>query len=603
MKNAVGSKQDQTVARFTSEVDVALAQIAAGALPSAFETETLDFKEEKQSSGDTERMIAEAAICFANAAGGIVALGVADKIKGKEALIGAKIDPVRVKQRVYELTRPHLNVEAFRHETHPQVIIIVVPQSSDVHSDTQGRTTRRINTDCLPMSAEQQLRLKEERRGFDWSSEPSNLTIADIPDEAFALARKILSGFNDDRRNLVSLSNPDLLSALGLLTDRIRLNRAGALLFAGPEPGQSELIVYQYRATPGGEPTGVGRLNPPMVLAFSRLMDLVSARQSLTPVTLPSGQQIAIEDFPQLAVREALSNAMCHRDYNFKKPVFVDHSPAVFLVNSAGPLVSGVTTSNILTTTSRPRNPCLAKAARIIGFAEELGRGVDRMYREMIRSGRPLPRIEAAYDEVKVALVGGAPDTNIARYVLTLPEEEQNDTDTMLVLFRLCSVRTVTANSIAGFLQKSPPEVETILRRLASDQVGLLEMTRPSSKKSASVFRLKAEALKGLGAVVSYHRKSTGEIDKKVIAHVREYGKLTNKTLQNIFDIHVYKARDIISDLVQRGVLTRVSEQQRGTRVEWGPGPNFPLVRSGKARSPKGDQSLSLTLWDLDKDE
>lgn len=588
------------MARLTSEADVALSQIAAGAVPSTLESETLDFKEDKQSANDTERMIAEAAICFANAAGGLIVVGVSDKLKGRDAFVGTKIEPSKAKQRIYELTRPHLNVESFRHEVFTNIIIVIVPQSSDVHSDTQGRTTKRINTDCLPLTAEQQLRLKEERRGFDWSSEPSDAYISDIPSEAINLAKKILIGFNDDRRNLAALSVPDLLSALGLLIDRDRLNRAGAILFANPRPGDSEQIVYQYRSTPGGESVGVGRLSTPIVLAFSRLMDLVSARQSLTPVTLPSGQQVAIEDFPQLAVREAISNAICHRDYNFQQPIFVDHSPAVFLVTSAGPLVSGVTPSNILTTTSRPRNPCLAKAARILGFAEELGRGVDRMYREMIRSGRPLPRIEAAFDQVKVALVGGAPDTNIARFVLTLPEDEQNDTDTMLVLFKLCSNRTITSSSIAGFLQKSPPEAEMVLRRLASDPVGLLEMTRPSSKKSASAFRLRASALKGLGAVVTYHRKSTGEIDKKVIAHVREYGKITNKTLQNIFDIHVFKSRDIISDLVQRGILTRSSEQQRGTRVEWGPGPNFPLLKAPRVRGQKSSEPPTLPLWDAD---
>lgn len=588
------------MARLTSEADVALAQIAAGAVPGILESETLDFKEDKQSANDTERMIAEAAICFANAAGGLIVVGVADKLKGKDALIGTKLDPSRAKQRIYELTRPHLNVESYRHDKFPNLTIIIVPQSSDVHSDTQGRTTKRINTDCLPLTAEQQLRLKEERRGFDWSSQPSDSYISDISDESINLSRKILSGFNDDRRNLAALSVPDLLSSLGLLIDRDRLNKAGAILFSNPKPGDGEQIVYQYRLTPGGESAAVGRLSTPIVLAFSRLMDLVSARQSLTPVTLPSGQQITIEDFPQLAVREAISNAICHRDYNFQQPIFVDHSPGVFLVTSAGPLVSGVTPSNILTTTSRPRNPCLAKAARILGFAEELGRGVDRMYREMIRSGRPLPRIEAAFDQVKVALVGGAPDTNIARFVLTLPEDEQNDTDTMLVLFQLCTSRTITSSSIASFLQKSPAEVEMVLRRLSSEPVSLLEMTRPSSKKSASAFRLRADALKGLGAVVTYHRKSTGEIDKKVVAHVQEYGKLTNKTLQNIFDIHVFKARDIISDLVQRGILARSSEQQRGTRVEWGPGPNFPPLKSPKTKVQKSNGSPTLPLWDAD---
>ncbi len=70
------------------------------------------------------------------------------------------------------------------------------------------------------------------------------------------------------------------------------------------------------------------------------------------------------------------------------EPVHVDHSPQVLVVSSPGPLVGGVTPENILTHPSKPRNPGLARAARTVGIAEEVGRGVDRIVREMIRSGR-----------------------------------------------------------------------------------------------------------------------------------------------------------------------------------------------------------------------
>src|SRR5690606_14032407 len=185
---------------------------------------------------------------------------------------------------------------------------------------------------------------------------------------------------------------------------------------------------------PGGEPKAVQRLTPPLIQSFTRTMELVQARQTLTPVNLPSGQQIAIEGFPSDAVREALSNAICYRDYHHSSPVTVEHSPTVFNVISPGPLVAGVTPANIITTPSRPRNAALLKIARLLGLAEELGRGVDRMYREMIRSGLQAPQIDAEFDFVRVSLVGGAPDTNVARFIAGLPTDEQNDTDTMLVL-------------------------------------------------------------------------------------------------------------------------------------------------------------------------
>jgi len=225
----------------------------------------------------------------------------------------------------------------------------------------------------------------------------------------------------------------------------------------------------------------VERLEAPLLLAYERVMDLVSARRNLTPLNLPGGQQLQLEDFPELAVREALTNAIIHRDHRLDDPVVIEHSPTLFSITSPGPLVSGVTLKNILTHRSKPRNPALARAARLLGIAEEVGRGVDRMYREMIRSGRDVPGIEVDFDQVRVSLVGTAPDTHVARYVATLPESERDDTDTMLTLLYLLRRRTLTAEEIAPVLQRDADQAETVLRRLESLGVRMLEPTRQTA--------------------------------------------------------------------------------------------------------------------------
>ena len=563
----------------TSELDVALERVLNGATAADCESPTLDFKEDKSSVGDTERMIAEAAICFSNSAGGIIALGVRDKSKGANALVGTSHVPQRIKQRIYELSRPHLNVESYYHSKYQNIVVIEVPQSSEIHSDTQGRATQRINLDCVPLTPDQLVRLREERRGVDWSSERSGRFAKEISDDVIVKAKSILVRFNDERRKLANLGKSDLLNALGVIKRNGELTRAGALLFCNFPDGEPFNMTYQYRSTPGGEPKVIQRLTPPYITLFASAMELIAARRVTTPLNLPNGQQVLIEDFPSLAVREGISNAICHRDYHLDGSVILDHSPEVFVITSPGPLVSGVTINNIITTTSRPRNPALAKAARILGFAEELGRGIDRMYREMIRSGKNGPSIENSFDRVRVALVGGAPDTNIAKFVASLPEAEQEDTDTMIVLLRLCSSKTVSASSVATFLQKSAQESESVLRRLASEEVAIVERTRATYGRALGVYRLRSESLKKLGVAVTYQRRTSDEIDKKVIAHVREYGRITNRTLQNFFDIHVFKARDIISDLVQRNILERISKVAKGPNVEWGPGQSFPAKK------------------------
>ena len=561
-------------------VYAALTSIMAGAVPADEETTTLDFKEDKGSRHDLEISIAKAAICFANSAGGSIVVGVADRRTGEEAITGTEINAETLRKRIWELTEPPLlvDVEVFRSAA--RLLIVSVRSSSTVHADKQGRSYHRVNRDCIPLSPIQQARLAQERVGFDWSAQASTAKIEDLSKDAIELARELLRALQDDRRYLASRTSIDLLRSLGLYADGDRLNEAGKLLLCSPS--DNDLVVYQHKTTPGGEPRTVRRFRQPLLVAFRQVMDLVSARQSTTPVAMPNGQQITIEDFPSIAVREALSNAFCHRDWQVNGPITVDHSPEVFIVTSPGPLVQGITIENILTMPSRPRNRCLAAAVRLLGMAEETGRGVDRMFRETIRSGRQPPLIEALPDQVRISFVGGAPDTNIARFVARLPDDEREDTDTMLLLYTLCRKQTVTAFQVSPLLQKTAIECNAVLRRLCSEPASLLEVTRQSAGRSKAVFRLRGTVIQGLGAAVIYNRRTVDETDRKVIEHIREYGKITNRTIQNFFDVHVFRARDVISSLQQRGILARISTKARGPGVEWGAGPNFP-----KARRPR----------------
>lgn len=577
-------------------LDAVVTRILRGTAAAECETPTLDFQEDTGSPGDLERSIVKAAICFANAAGGTIVIGIADKPGGRVAFRGTQLDPKRLRQRIHEITTPRLLVDTEVREEPARLIVIHVRQSATVHADTQGRSWQRVNTDCKPLAPEDQARLVDERRGYDWSAEPSGGFVSDIPPDVLASARELLRNLTDERNRLAGLGDEDLLSALGILVNRRSLTRAGELLFCPVPLGGSDAILYQYRQTPGGESRMVQRPRFPLLTAYTRVQEFVLARQDTTPVTLPSGQQIVIEDFPRDAVREALSNAICHRDWRLAGIITVDHAPEVLAISSPGPLVSGVTPENILTANSHPRNPSLAKATRLLGLAEETGRGVDRMFREAIRAGKEIPTIEGFYDRVRVSFRGGAPDTNIARFIAQMPREEQDDTDTMLLLFHLCRFRTITAVQAAPLLQKPPEEVAMVLRRLTAEHIALLEPTRESAARIKPTYRLRSEVLRSLGAAVSYNRRTVDDTDRKVIAHVREYGKITNRTLQNFLDVSMLKARDILGDLSHRGVLTRVSAQSRGPKVEWGPGPKFPKSRPSKppAVAPSGQTELPL---------
>ena len=109
----------------------------------------------------------------------------------------------------------------------------------------------------------------------------------------------------------------------------------------------------------------------------------------------------------------------------------------------------------------------------------------------------------------------------------------------------------------------------------------MLEPTAGTVNRAHPNYRLRSAALVALGPAVSYHRQSSSEVDRKVIDHVREYGTINSATIQRIFDVSVYRARDMLRDFVGREVLIRISEQTRGPKVKYGPGAQFPTRKKG----------------------
>lgn len=563
----------------------ALAAVVAGATAASVESDVLDFKIQGRSLPDTLRDLAQAAVCFANARGGTLVVGVADDRPGVEGLIGCTLDPVLAQRRIYEITDPALIVTVDRLRVgEVDLMVIDVPSSPDVHA-VAGRSTERIGTTCQPMSTGRIATLVGERRGDDWSAHDSRLPMSAAHQVALEVARTFLERSSDpQRRTYARETDEDLLRRLGLVTFSGTLTNAGMLLFTGT-PGR-EHFAYVHRRTPAGELVVNEHLAGPLLSGVRRMYDLIGARLDRTPINLPGGQQLQVADLPEAAVREAVINAVMHRDHRQLGGIHVDHTATRMSVTSPGPFVSGVTVHNILTASSRSRNPLLSSAVRTLGLAETAGAGVDRMYAEMARLGHQPPRFDADLDQVRVTLLGGAPNAQLARFVATLPVEEAEDADTMLVLLTLLTRRTVTAQSMGPLLQKPDAEASAVLDRLGSEPVSLVERTRESARRSAPVYRLREHAVASLGSALTYRRRTTDEYDRKIIGLVGEAGEVNARMVKLMLDLDAAPASRVLGDLVDRGILVKISQAQRGPSVAYGPGPRFPARLPRRRGSP-----------------
>lgn len=567
------------------EWQAALDAILGGATADSRESATLDFKQQGRSRGDSVRNLAEIAACLANSRGGTVVVGVQDRPGGPEAVTGTDLDVDQVLRRIYQLTSPPLTVQIDdARVVDKRLLIIRVPRSPEVHQ-VDGRATRRVVTSCEPMTASQIAGLLSERRGEDWSAEDTGRPLSSVSAVALDLARSLLRGSADPaRRAYASETDEDLLRVLGVVSPDGTLLRAGEVLLCEPTGGLP-LLAYQFRRTPAGEPVAT-RPAGPLLVGLMRVLELISARLDTTPVNLPGGQQVHLADLPEAAVREAIANAAIHRDYRLTGAVRVEHAPTRLSVTSPGPLVQGVTLENILTTSSRPRNARLAASVRVLGLAEEAGVGVDRMYREMVRVGHAPPHFQETVDQVAVTLIGGAPNTHLTRYVATLPQAEVDDADAMLILFTLLTKRVVTASQLVPLLQKRGEEVEFVLRRLATAPANMLEPTRETARRHHPNYRLREHVITALGPAVTYRRRTTDEYDRKVVELVREAGTINARIIRIALDLAGVPASRLLADLVERRILVKTSEAQRGPSVTYGAGPDFPF-NTTRSRRPK----------------
>ncbi|GAA1740466.1 ATP-binding protein [Microbacterium paludicola] len=588
-----------------ADVLAAIDRIAAGARAADIETSTIDFKEHGRSRDDLLKTAARAAACFANASGGAVVVGVADKVAGPEAFTGTDLDPDATRLRIHQLTEPPLLVDVERSETaHGPVVVINVPRSLQVHSADGKVPTERVGMSCEPMTADRIAVVLDERRGLDWSAENSGIPTSAADAVALSNARSLLAQLPDaTRRAFSTATDIALLRALGVVTSEQTLTRGGALLFtAGETP--AERIAYTHRRTPSGAITVNEILGGPLLTAILRTFEYVEARNDRTPVSLRGGQQLHIADLPEGALREAIVNAAMHREYRSGSGrISVEHTQTQLAVTSPGGLVSGVRIDNVLTTSSRPRNSNLAGALRFLGLAETAGTGVDRMYAEMARVGHQPPIYTADPDHVRVALMGGAPNTALTKYVATLPAHERDDADAMLVLLTLLAKRTINATEAAPILQKpTVDEARAVLVRLATSDVAMLEPTRESARRTDQVFRLREDALVALGAAVSYRRRTTDQVDRKIIDYVKETGTINGRVTRLLLDLDTVQASRVLSDLVDRNVLMKTSEATRGPSVTYGPGTSFPSQKHKEtaASPPATEEATPLpSEWTL----
>ena len=142
---------------------------------------------------------------------------------------------------------------------------------------------------------------------------------------------------------------------------------------------------------------------------FQQLEDTYSYLKlcNRTMATFEGLNRIEKQDYPEEALREALLNAIVHRDYSFSGSIIINVNDTEIEFISIGGLLSGLSVEDIQSGISQPRNPKLAEIFHRLKLIESYGTGIRRIYK-LYENNIIKPRIEVTPNAFKLVL----PNTN-----------------------------------------------------------------------------------------------------------------------------------------------------------------------------------------------
>lgn len=564
---------------------VALLARLDGEPADALESETLECKPwHPARRDDCVRQLREAVVCFANARGGVILLGIEDrKLTRREAITGVGTLNIQdLRRRIYDGTEPHILVDIDELvEPEGRVLAIRVPRGIPPHTTAEGVGKIRVGKECKPLTGSDLARLVLAGGQHDLTREVlPGATVNDLdPDEIRRLQRSIEA--DGQTPELGRLAGEELLRNLELLRDDevtlaavLLLGRSAALARWAP---QHEVIFLRYRSETRYDIRH--DLKGPLLSVLDTVERLLTTHLQVGTLSAGGFREMSIPDISWFAAREAILNALVHRDYFLRQAVYIELRGDRVEVASPGGFMGGVTSGNILRHPPVRRNAVLASALQCAGFVNRAGVGVDRIYEELLQIGKGLPVYEADEAQVRLAL----PTKTHAAFAAFVAEEtragrplELDD----LILLRSITERGLVDRWSAGERLQLPEEAAA--ERLISlrDRGYLL----PQGRGRGTGYHLSrhlSDRLRGATETDFDTDLDQEAVRLRVQAVLAERGRVTNADVRRLSGYSRPAAVRLMNALREEGLAAL---EGRGRGAGYLPGPELKRAQAKRKR-------------------
>jgi len=462
--------------------------------------------------------MAERLCGLANAQGGFIIIGIADESLDIVGIPDKKIAQTKdvILRAMRQIIKPELLLDPSEPEVYvvdgKKLVVATVPPNRGAVYQVSGVFWVRRGTYTVPLTVSEIMELAHDRGLVSWEKQiVREATMKDIDVELVRAYINQRAGGSGQSSRLSNLER--VLTGMGCAKatpdGTVRPTYAG-ILFFGHDPQQyilqSEVVCVLFR-----DELGVGRYVDRKIVkgTLQKLIDETEAflnKYVAVGAEIVGWRRIDLPEYPLEALREAVVNAIVHRDYSR-----VGESIRVFYytdrveIHSPGLLLPGITVKQMQRgdVTSNLRNPTLATLLRDIpGYMERIGSGIRFMLDETKRMGLQPPQFR-----------------EMSEFVVT---------------FRKAPVSSRSRARATSFARK-----ESDPRQLTLDVLP--------------------------GMVGSPNASSTRVLDQKVrielaMRHIHEHGSILNREYRDLTGVSEQTAMRDLEMLVEQGTLKKVGK-------------------------------------------
>ncbi len=332
-------------------------------------------------------------ICsFANANGGVLFIGINDKgditgIHNFKKLMDDLPNIIQAKLGIFA------EVELLESDKKYYIKISVNPSSMAI--SLRGTYYQRTGTTTKELTGNALTEFLLKRSGLSWGDVVEERASFDDINESSVKTYKADAEKSGRIPDVITLTTTDLFEKLHLI-DNGKLKRAAIILF-GKDPEkyypQSHVKIGRFVSN-DSSPKFHEIIEGNLITLQKRVFEIIETKFMVKNISYDGVHRIETPEYPFAALREAIMNALIHRDY-MGSMTQIRINDDSFQIWNDGPLVDGLTIEQLKQNhPSKPRNKLIAEVCLKGGYIEAWGTGIPRIINACRMANLPAPTIE-----------------------------------------------------------------------------------------------------------------------------------------------------------------------------------------------------------------